>query len=117
MITGDTQEIVDKAAEIIKKLLVPIDVRALPCLGLALPLTCPVVWCPVFCEQEDKNLHKAKQLRELAQINGTAVIQKPCRICGRTEKGHNISNVPQLDIALACVDLVKELIICCVSVS
>eukprot|EP00462_Mataza_sp_D1_P021268 CAMPEP_0175138916 /NCGR_PEP_ID=MMETSP0087-20121206/10610_1 /TAXON_ID=136419 /ORGANISM="Unknown Unknown, Strain D1" /LENGTH=508 /DNA_ID=CAMNT_0016421863 /DNA_START=63 /DNA_END=1585 /DNA_ORIENTATION=- len=65
-IQGENQESVDMAAEMIEKLLKPMD--------------------------EDNNAHKAKQLRELAQINGTQVAEQICRVCG--EKGHIMMNCP-----------------------
>lgn len=42
---------------------------------------------------EEQNIHKAKQLRELALINGTLRDIPKCRICG--EDGHKIQDCPK----------------------
>jgi splicing factor 1 len=67
LITADNQESLDKASEMVKQLLVPCD--------------------------EEKNEHKARQLRELASINGTLRDEVRCRLCG--ESGHRIYQCPQ----------------------
>ncbi|KAL8161742.1 hypothetical protein V2J09_013231 [Rumex salicifolius] len=60
MIRADTQESLDGAAEMIEKLLQPVD--------------------------EVLNEHKRQQLRELATLNGTIRDEEYCRLCG--EPGH-----------------------------
>lgn len=65
-VQAETQEALDKAVDIIEKLLVPVD--------------------------EKMNDHKAKQLRELASINGTLRDEVVCRVCG--ERGHKIHECP-----------------------
>jgi len=65
-LTADTQEALEKGTAIIEQLLVPVD--------------------------EGKNDHKAKQLRELAAINGTLRDEVICRVCG--ERGHKIYECP-----------------------
>ncbi|WPT14450.1 Splicing factor-like protein 1 [Picochlorum sp. SENEW3] len=67
LITGDRQEDVDKAAEMIEKLLVPVD--------------------------EELNEHKKAQLRELALINGTLKEDTGCHLCG--DPGHRQIDCPQ----------------------
>jgi len=66
LIVGDRQEDVDKAAEMIEQLLVPVD--------------------------EEMNEHKKAQLRELALINGT-LKENFCHLCGET--GHMQMECPQ----------------------
>lgn len=66
LIVGDRQEDVDKAAEMIEQLLVPVD--------------------------EELNEHKKAQLRELALINGT-LKENFCHLCG--ESGHMQLECPQ----------------------
>lgn len=66
LIVGDRQEDVDKAAEMIEELLVPVD--------------------------EELNEHKKAQLRELALINGT-LKEEFCHLCGET--GHMQLECPQ----------------------
>lgn len=66
LIVGDRQEDVDKAAEMIEQLLVPVD--------------------------EELNEHKKAQLRELALINGT-LKDEFCHLCGET--GHMQLECPQ----------------------
>ncbi|CAM9165346.1 unnamed protein product, partial [Chrysoparadoxa australica] len=66
-ITGDSQEMVDKASAEVEGLLKPVD--------------------------DEKNQHKQKQLRELALINGTLREDEFCHICG--EKGHRQFECPQ----------------------
>jgi splicing factor 1 len=66
-ITADTQESLDKAVKMVEALLVPVD--------------------------ESKNEHKARQLRELALMNGTLRNDVICRNCG--EYGHRIYQCPQ----------------------
>jgi len=66
IIAPDEEKLV-KAEKMISKLLVPVS--------------------------EDKNMHKAKQLRELAIINGTLKDIPTCRICG--EDGHRIQDCPK----------------------
>jgi splicing factor 1 len=66
-ISADTDDALQKAADIIERLLVPME--------------------------EGKNDHKAKQLRELAAINGTLRDDVICRVCG--ERGHRIYECPQ----------------------
>jgi len=67
LIVGDRQEDVDKAAEMIEKLLIPVD--------------------------EDLNEHKKAQLRELALINGTLKDEQHCYLCG--EAGHMQLDCPK----------------------
>lgn len=73
LIQGDTQESVDKAAEMIEKLLKPTDKNAI-------------------------EEHKIKQLRELAKINGTLPECDICSLCGL--KGHNQYECPDKSIIL-----------------
>ena len=70
LIVGDRQEDVDKAAEMIEKLLIPVD--------------------------EDLNEHKKAQLRELALINGTLKDEQHCYLCGET--GHMQLDCPKKQI-------------------
>ena len=60
LISGETEEDVDLAEKLVRELLVPID--------------------------DELNVHKQKQLRELALINGTLREEPNCTICG--QKGH-----------------------------
>ncbi|OAE25758.1 hypothetical protein AXG93_4368s2180 [Marchantia polymorpha subsp. ruderalis] len=72
-ITADSVEKVDAAVALVEPLLTPVDVRPV---DVRLP--------PV---REDRNTHKRKQLRELAEMNGTMRdFSKACRTCGET--GH-----------------------------
>ncbi|KAK9851334.1 hypothetical protein WJX84_006342 [Apatococcus fuscideae] len=73
LITGDTQNDVDAAAEMIENLLVPTD--------------------------EARNEHKRLQLRELAALNGTLKDDQHCYLCGQS--GHRqfeCPNKPQDEI-------------------
>lgn len=65
-ISGNSQESVDKATILIEQLLVP--------------------------QNESANVHKAKQLQELAAINGTQRDSLTCKVCG--EMGHKIYQCP-----------------------
>lgn len=65
-ITADEEEKVDKAVAMVERLLNP--------------------------SEEDLNMHKQKQLRELALINGTLREDEYCPICG--EKGHRQFECP-----------------------
>lgn len=66
-IAGDTQEKVNKAVEIVSKLLVPQNTQAI-------------------------NELRKNQLRELAKIQGTIIQESYCSICG--QKGHNQYECP-----------------------
>ena len=72
LITGDTDDEVDRAAAMVAQLLKPVD--------------------------ETFNEHKRAQLRELALINGTLrdIEGMTCHACGRP--GHNESNCPEKDV-------------------
>ncbi len=67
VVSGDNQENVDKAAKMIEDMLVVID--------------------------DDKNVHKQAQLRELALLNGTLKDDEFCSICA--EKGHRAFECPK----------------------
>jgi splicing factor 1 len=69
LIMGERQEDIEKAAQEVQQLLVPVD--------------------------DLKNSHKQKQLRELALINGTLREDDYCHICG--EKGHRQWECPNRD--------------------
>ena len=66
LITGDTQELVDRAVQIVQDMLVVID--------------------------DDKNEHKQKQLRDLAIMNGTLKEDEYCTLCA--QKGHRAFACP-----------------------
>ena len=66
IITGDDPDGVDRAVEMVSKLLKPLD--------------------------DDDNMHKQKQLRELALINGTLRTANYCSYCG--EEGHKQYECP-----------------------
>lgn len=65
LVQGEDEEKVKKAGEMVQKLLVPVD--------------------------ENQNEHKARQLRELACINGTLRDEVICRMCG--QPGHKLFEV------------------------
>ena len=67
VITGDDQRSVDAAADMIEQMLVVID--------------------------DEKNVHKQQQLRELALLNGTLKEEEFCQICA--EKGHRSFECPR----------------------
>lgn len=67
VITGDDQRSVDAAADMVEQMLVVID--------------------------DEKNVHKQQQLRELALLNGTLKDDVFCEICG--EKGHRSFECPK----------------------
>ena len=67
VITGDDQRAVDAAAEMMEQMLVVID--------------------------DEKNVHKQQQLRELALLNGTLKEDEYCQNCG--EKGHRAFECPR----------------------
>jgi len=67
VITGDEQVNVDKAGQMINDMLVVID--------------------------DEKNVHKQQQLRELALLNGTLKDDEYCTICA--EKGHRSFECPK----------------------
>lgn len=67
VITGDNQRSVDAATDMIEQMLVVID--------------------------DEKNVHKQQQLRELALLNGTLKEDEYCQICG--EKGHRSFECPK----------------------
>jgi splicing factor 1 len=67
VITGDDQKSVDAAADMIEQMLVVID--------------------------DEKNVHKQQQLRELALLNGTLKEDEYCQICA--EKGHRSFECPR----------------------
>eukprot|EP00529_Nitzschia_sp_RCC80_P011468 CAMPEP_0113484600 /NCGR_PEP_ID=MMETSP0014_2-20120614/24045_1 /TAXON_ID=2857 /ORGANISM="Nitzschia sp." /LENGTH=643 /DNA_ID=CAMNT_0000378207 /DNA_START=18 /DNA_END=1945 /DNA_ORIENTATION=+ /assembly_acc=CAM_ASM_000159 len=67
VITGEDQRSVDAAADMIEQMLVVID--------------------------DEKNVHKQQQLRELALLNGTLKDEVFCEICG--EKGHRSFECPK----------------------
>jgi len=67
VITGDDQRSVDAAADMIHQMLVVID--------------------------DEKNVHKQNQLRELALLNGTLKEDEYCQVCG--EKGHRAFECPK----------------------
>jgi len=67
VITGDDQRSVDAATDMIEQMLVVID--------------------------DEKNVHKQRQLRELALLNGTLKDDEYCQICG--EKGHRGFECPK----------------------
>lgn len=67
VITGDDQRSVDAATDMIEQMLVVID--------------------------DEKNVHKQQQLRELALLNGTLKEEEYCSICG--EKGHRAFECPK----------------------
>jgi len=67
VITGDDQRSVDAATDMITQMLVVID--------------------------DEKNVHKQQQLRELALLNGTLKEDEFCQICG--EKGHRAFECPK----------------------
>jgi splicing factor 1 len=66
LITGESQESVDTAANMIEDMLIVID--------------------------DDKNIHKQQQLRELALLNGTLLEDEYCPLCA--EKGHRAFECP-----------------------
>ena len=72
VITGDTNEEVDRAAAMVESLMKPVN--------------------------DDFNEHKRAQLRELALINGTLrdIDGAACRACGKP--GHNEINCPEKDL-------------------
>ncbi len=67
VITGDDQRSVDAATDMIEQMLVVID--------------------------DEKNVHKQQQLRELALLNGTLKEEEFCSICA--EKGHRAFECPR----------------------
>ena len=67
VVTGDNQENVEKAAQMIEDMLIVID--------------------------DDKNVHKQTQLRELALLNGTLKEDEYCSLCA--EKGHRAFECPK----------------------
>ena len=67
LITGDDQGAIDAAAEMVNDMLVVID--------------------------DEKNVHKQNQLRELALLNGTLKDEDWCGVCG--EKGHKDFECPK----------------------
>jgi hypothetical protein len=67
VITGDDQRSVDAATDMIQQMLVVID--------------------------DEKNVHKQQQLRELALLNGTLKEDEFCQICA--EKGHRSFECPR----------------------
>lgn len=67
VITGDDQQAVDAASDMIEQMLVVID--------------------------DEKNVHKQQQLRELALLNGTLKEDEYCQVCG--EKGHRAFECPR----------------------
>ncbi|KAL3906437.1 MAG: hypothetical protein SGARI_004010, partial [Bacillariaceae sp.] len=67
VITGDDQRSVDAATDMVQQMLVVID--------------------------DEKNVHKQQQLRELALLNGTLKEDEFCQICG--EKGHRSFECPK----------------------
>ena len=67
VIIGDDQRSVDAATDMIEQMLVVID--------------------------DEKNVHKQQQLRELALLNGTLKEDEYCQICG--EKGHRAFECPK----------------------
>jgi splicing factor 1 len=67
VITGDDQRSVDAATDMIEQMLVVID--------------------------DEKNVHKQQQLRELALLNGTLKEDEFCQICA--EKGHRSFECPK----------------------
>jgi splicing factor 1 len=67
VITGDDQRSVDAATDMVEQMLVVID--------------------------DEKNVHKQQQLRELALLNGTLKEEEFCSICA--EKGHRAFECPR----------------------
>lgn len=67
VITGDDQRSVDAATDMIQQMLVVID--------------------------DEKNIHKQQQLRELALLNGTLKEDEYCSVCA--EKGHRAFECPR----------------------
>jgi len=67
VVTGDNQGSVDAAADMVQQMLVVID--------------------------DDKNVHKQQQLRELALLNGTLKEEEFCQLCA--EKGHRAFECPK----------------------
>merc|ERR1719253_125840 len=67
LITGDDPTAIDAAAEMVESMLVVID--------------------------DEKNVHKQNQLRELALLNGTLKDEDWCHVCG--EKGHRDFECPR----------------------
>lgn len=67
LITGDDPSAIDAAAEMVESMLVVID--------------------------DEKNVHKQNQLRELALLNGTLKDEEWCHVCG--EKGHKDYECPK----------------------
>ena len=67
VITGDDQRAVEAAADMVQQMLVVID--------------------------DEKNVHKQQQLRELALLNGTLKEDEYCTICA--EKGHRAFECPR----------------------
>lgn len=67
VITGDDQKAVEAATDMVKQMLVVID--------------------------DEKNVHKQNQLRELALLNGTLKEDEYCQICA--EKGHRSFECPR----------------------
>jgi len=67
VITGDDPAAIDAAAEMVTQMLVVID--------------------------DEKNVHKQNQLRELALLNGTLKEEEWCHLCG--EKGHRNFECPK----------------------
>ncbi len=70
LVTGDTQDDVDRAAIMVERLLQPMD--------------------------EEMNQHKQKQLRELALINGTLKEENYCFLCG--DGSHRQIDCPKKDM-------------------
>lgn len=68
-IQGETDEDVANAVALVKPLLVPVD--------------------------DETNVHKQDQLRELALINGTLVGEEFCEVCGK--QGHRSFACPSRD--------------------
>jgi len=67
VVTGDNQAAVDAAADMVQQMLIVMD--------------------------DDKNVHKQQQLRELALLNGTLKEEEYCGICA--EKGHRAFECPK----------------------
>ena len=72
LVTGETQNDVDRAAVMVERLLQPMD--------------------------EEMNEHKQKQLRELALINGTLKEENYCYLCG--ESTHRQIDCPKKDMEI-----------------
>ncbi|KAK8802092.1 hypothetical protein WA158_006487 [Blastocystis sp. Blastoise] len=77
LITGENEADVDACANYIAKLMIPVS--------------------------DEHNLHKQRQLRELALINGTVRQEAYCTICG--QQGHRMYDCPQREASFTKADV------------